>query len=114
MAYRFCLTIATVADIRSRRIPNWLVFPFLLAGITVSTLTNGWSGLAHSVTGVLLAALVLGLFYFLGGMGMGDVKLCASIGALGRATSAHSGSGVYRRRGRRHGVSLGHLWGISE
>ena len=34
-----------------------------------------------SVLGVLLAALLLGLFYLLGGMGMGDVKLCASVGA---------------------------------
>ena len=31
--------------------------------------------------GVLLAGLLLGFFYFLGGMGMGDVKLCAAIGA---------------------------------
>lgn len=75
------LLIATVSDIRSRRIPNWLVFPFLVAGIAVSTATDGWSGLGHSLLGVLLAALLLGFLYWLGGMGMGDVKLCAAIGA---------------------------------
>lgn len=75
------LVVATISDIRSRRIPNWLVFPFLMMGIIVSTATHGWSGLGHSVLGVLLAALLLGLLYWLGGMGMGDVKLCAAIGA---------------------------------
>jgi prepilin peptidase CpaA len=75
------VTIATVCDLRSRRIPNWLVLPFLLAGIVVSTLTGGWSGLGQSVLGLSIAGLLLGFFYFLGGMGMGDVKLCAAIGA---------------------------------
>jgi prepilin peptidase CpaA len=75
------LTIATVWDIHSRRIPNWLVLPFLLAGILVSTLIGGWSGLGHSLLGVVVASLILGLLYWLGGMGMGDVKLCAAIGA---------------------------------
>ncbi|HXJ39849.1 MAG TPA: A24 family peptidase, partial [Bryobacteraceae bacterium] len=41
----------------------------------------GWSGLAQSVMGILLAAVLMGLFYVLGGMGMGDVKLCAGVGA---------------------------------
>lgn len=75
------VTIATVCDLRSRRIPNWLVFPFFLAGLSFSTVARGWSGLAYSIGGALLAALLLGLFHFLGGMGMGDLKLCASIGA---------------------------------
>jgi prepilin peptidase CpaA len=77
----FAVTIASVSDIRSRRIPNWLVFPFLAAGVIVSTVTQGWSGFADSILGVLLAAVVLGLFYLVGGMGMGDLKLCASVGA---------------------------------
>ena len=75
------LIIATVSDLRSRRIPNWLVFPFLSAGLIVSALTHGWRGLGQSVLGVLLAAFLLGIFYWLGGMGMGDLKLCAAIGA---------------------------------
>ena len=75
------LVIATVCDVRSRRIPNWLVFPFLVVGIGVSTALRGWSGLGDSLLGVLLAAVLLGFLYYLGGMGMGDVKLCAAIGA---------------------------------
>jgi prepilin peptidase CpaA len=73
--------IATISDIRSRKIPNWLVVPLLLSGVVVSTAVEGWHGLAQSALGILLAAVAVGIFYWLGGMGMGDVKLCAAIGA---------------------------------
>jgi prepilin peptidase CpaA len=75
------VTVAAVIDLRTRRVPNWLVFPFLLMGIAVSTMMRGWAGLESSLVGILAGAAALGLFYFLGGMGMGDVKLLASIGA---------------------------------
>jgi prepilin peptidase CpaA len=72
---------ATITDLRSRRIPNVLVLPFLLLGLASSAVTRGWSGLGQSVLGVLLAIGFLGLSCFLGGMGMGDLKLCTAIGA---------------------------------
>jgi prepilin peptidase CpaA len=75
------LSIATFSDLRTRRIPNWLVVPFLLVGLVVSCVTQGMAGLGQSVLGLLLAAVVMGAFYLLGGLGMGDVKLCAGIGA---------------------------------
>jgi prepilin peptidase CpaA len=73
--------IAAVWDARYRRIPNWLVFPFLVGGIAASTIVQGWHGLGQSALGILLAAVAMGAFYCLGGMGMGDVKLCAAVGA---------------------------------
>ena len=33
------LAVATFTDLRNRRIPNWLVVPFLVAGIGTSVLT---------------------------------------------------------------------------
>jgi len=75
------LIVATVTDIRSRRIPNWLSFPFLLGGLVVSTWIDGWHGLGQSLIGMLLGGLVYGVLAMMGGMGMGDVKLCAAIGA---------------------------------
>ncbi len=75
------LAIATFTDLRSRRIPNWLVLPFLLAGIIVSGWMRGWSGIGQSFAGLALGAVLLGILSWLGGMGMGDVKLCAAIGA---------------------------------
>ncbi len=75
------LAVATFTDLRSRRIPNWLVFPFLLAGIVVSGALHGWAGVGHSLEGMALGLAVFGPLAWLGGMGMGDVKLCAAIGA---------------------------------
>ena len=75
------LAIATFTDLRSCRIPNWLVLPFLVGGVAVSGWTRGWHGFEQSFLGIGLAILVFGFFYWMGGMGMGDVKLCAAIGA---------------------------------
>lgn len=75
------LAIATFTDLRSCRIPNWLVLPFLAAGIIVSGVTHGWQGIGQSFLGMALGAVIFGFFCWLGGMGMGDVKLCAAVGA---------------------------------
>jgi prepilin peptidase CpaA len=75
------LAIATFTDVRSCRILNWLVFPFLVAGIGVSGWMQGWHGVGRSFLGIGLGALVLGVLCWMGGMGMGDMKLCAAVGA---------------------------------
>lgn len=72
---------ATITDLRSRRIPNWLVLPFLALGPVVSGVAHGWHGVGQSLLGVLVATSVMGIFCYLGGMGMGDLKLCAAVGA---------------------------------
>jgi len=36
------LAVATFMDLRSRRIPNWLVLPFLLVGVAVSPWQTEW------------------------------------------------------------------------
>ena len=54
------LAVATFTDLRSRRIPNWLVLPFMLAGIGVSGWLHGWSGIGQSLSGLGLGALLLG------------------------------------------------------
>jgi prepilin peptidase CpaA len=83
------LAVATVTDLRSRRIPNWLVLPFLAAGIAIAPWRHDWPGvrqgfwhgLGQSVAGLGLALLIYGILFWMGGMGAGDVKLCAAIGA---------------------------------
>lgn len=72
--------VATITDLRSRRIPNWLVFPFLALGLMVAVYTHGWAGICQGLSGFALGAVICGMLAFLGGMGMGDVKLCAAIG----------------------------------
>lgn len=75
------LAVATFTDLRSRRIPNWLVLPFMLAGFAVPVWMHGWHGFWQSLEGFALGALVYGMLSWIGGMGMGDVKLVAAIGA---------------------------------
>ena len=75
------LAVAIFTDLRNHRIPNWLVLPFLVAGIAVSGWLHGWHGIGQSFAGLGLAILIYGFLFWMGGMGAGDVKLCAAIGA---------------------------------
>jgi prepilin peptidase CpaA len=77
------LAVSTFTDLRSRRIPNWLVLPFLVIGLAVSFLPKSWHGIGFvpSLEGMGLGLFLFGILAFMGGMGMGDVKLCAAIGA---------------------------------
>jgi prepilin peptidase CpaA len=75
------LGIATFTDLRGRRIPNWLVLPFLVGGVACNCWLRGWHGLGQATGGIGLAILTYGVLFWMGGMGAGDVKLCAAIGA---------------------------------
>jgi prepilin peptidase CpaA len=74
------VAVATFTDLRSRRIPNWLVLPFMVSGLVVGGF-HGWHGIEQSLAGLGLGLLLFGILAVMGGMGMGDVKLCAAIGA---------------------------------
>ena len=73
--------VASVTDLRRRIIPNWLVGPFLLAGITASGFLGGWHGVVSSLEGLGLGLAIYGALFWIGSMGAGDVKLAAAIGA---------------------------------
>ncbi len=75
------VVVATVTDLRSRRIPNWLTLPFVACGLVLGGVVGGMAGLARSTGGVGLAVLLLAPFCLLRGMGWGDLKLCAAVGA---------------------------------
>ncbi len=72
---------ASITDLRSRRIPNWLVGLSFVAALIAAALNGGGAGLGRSLEGALLGGSILGVLYLLGGMGMGDVKLCMAVGA---------------------------------
>jgi prepilin peptidase CpaA len=72
---------ACVTDVRTRRIPNALTFGAALGGLLFHTLASGSDG-AMLAAGGWVAGLFLFLpFFALRGMGGGDVKLLASLGA---------------------------------
>ncbi len=75
------LIIATITDIRSQRIYNWLTFPLILSGLLFHTLDSGLDGLMLSGSGFALGLGLMIVPFFLGLMGAGDVKLMAGIGA---------------------------------
>ena len=78
----FLLSVVMAAgDWRSRRIPNYLTFGGALAGVAFQTAVFGWPGLAQALLGLFLGLGLLLLPYVLGGMGAGDVKALAALGA---------------------------------
>jgi prepilin peptidase CpaA len=74
--------IAAIYDVRWRRIPNWLVLAGLLLGIGLNAFLFEWAGLKSSLFGLAIAFLIYFPLYLLRGMGAGDVKLMAAVGAI--------------------------------
>jgi prepilin peptidase CpaA len=75
------LIVAAVIDGKQLRVPNWLTFPLILSGWTFSLVAFGWAGLGWSVLGTFIGLALLLPPYAIGGMGAGDVKLLAGVGA---------------------------------
>jgi prepilin peptidase CpaA len=81
---------AAVYDVRFRRIPNWLTLCGVLAGIGLNSLYIHSDGLEWyqglnwrtSLLGLGLAFAIYFPLYLLRGMGAGDVKLMAALGAI--------------------------------
>src|SRR5258707_388181 len=73
---------AVIEDLGWRRISNWTSGGALAGGLIVHYLEKGWSGAWHSLLGALIGFGVFLVFYLLGGMGGGDVKLMSGFGAL--------------------------------
>jgi prepilin peptidase CpaA len=82
--------VAALVDYRTGLIPNYLTVPLVAIGIPahiialrlVSPQANLWILAADAVLGVLVCALVPFLLWRTGGMGGGDLKLFAALGAL--------------------------------
>jgi prepilin peptidase CpaA len=72
---------ACVFDLRWRRIPNLLTFGGAAAGLAYALAMHGAAGLISSGGGWLAGAALFLPFFLLRGMGAGDVKLLACIGA---------------------------------
>jgi prepilin peptidase CpaA len=75
------LVVAAVIDGKQLKVPNWLTFPMILAGWVFNTAFFGWEGLGLSLLGTVVGLGLLLPLYAIGGMGAGDVKLLAGVGA---------------------------------
>jgi prepilin peptidase CpaA len=75
------LIVAAVIDGTKLKVPNWITFPMILGGWLYSGVYFGWEGLGWSLTGTGVGLALLLPAYAIGGMGAGDVKLLAGVGA---------------------------------
>ena len=70
------------------RVPNWQTFSMILSGFVFNAYCSGLPGLQFAFYGMIIGLACLMPLYLVGGMGAGDVKLMAGIGAwLGWATT---------------------------
>jgi len=76
------LVIASLTDIAWRRVPNYITFPLAAFGMALHFDISGFNGLIFSFSGILAGGGLLILFYLMGGMGAGDVKLLAAVGSF--------------------------------
>ncbi|KKM11859.1 hypothetical protein SY88_06670 [Clostridiales bacterium PH28_bin88] len=81
VAVGLTVLVCSVTDLKERRIYNAVVYPSLLAAVVWGVFSNGWDGLAVTGGGALLGAALLFLPFIAGGMGAGDVKMMAVVGA---------------------------------
>ena len=73
--------VATLADVRTRKVPNVITGPALLLGVGCHLVLGGPADAGSALAGALLAGAILLPGWLLKWMGAGDVKLMAAVGA---------------------------------
>jgi prepilin peptidase CpaA len=76
------LITAIYTDIRWLRIPNWLTFSAMGAGLVLHAWLDGMQGALFSLAGLGVGMGLFVLPYICRAMGAGDVKLMAAIGSI--------------------------------
>jgi len=76
------LGMAAFWDLRFRTIPNWLIVSMSLIAFAYHYDTAGLIGLSQASLGFITGIFLLLLPFAMGGVGGGDVKLLATIGAF--------------------------------
>jgi len=81
------LVAAAVCDLSRGKVYNWLTYPAVVVGLALAAARGAaagdvWDGLTDGVLGFGFGFGVLFVAYVVGGMGGGDVKLMAAVGAL--------------------------------
>lgn len=75
------LLTAALTDIARRKVYNWLTLPGLVLGLALHGFGRGWPGLLESAVGLVVGGLIFFPVFYWEGMGAGDIKLMALVGA---------------------------------
>jgi prepilin peptidase CpaA len=79
------LVVAAVIDGFKLKVPNWITYPMVITGWLYSATWmadySWYEGLLYSLAGTAVGLALLLPAYAIGGMGAGDVKLLAGVGA---------------------------------
>lgn len=81
VALAVTVVIAALTDLINQRIPNWLTMPSTVLALCLHSAGGGMREVLFGLGGLAVGFAVLIPFYAKGGMGAGDVKLMATIGA---------------------------------
>jgi len=73
---------AITDDLLRRQVSNWIPALAFVGGVAALTVERGWRGTGSALMGTVGGFVVFLVFYLLGGMGGGDVKLMAGFGAV--------------------------------
>ena len=74
--------LASGEDLWRRRVSNPIALGAFLSGLIAHTVLEGLRGAGDALAGSLIGFVIFLVFYLLGGMGGGDVKLMAGFGAI--------------------------------
>jgi prepilin peptidase CpaA len=74
--------VAITEDLARRRISNYTSGAAAVGGLLCQVMRSGWRGLGYAAGGLMVGFSVFLIFYLLGGMGGGDIKLMAGFGAM--------------------------------
>lgn len=76
------ITLALISDIKTYKIKNYILLPFIIAGFITNIYIDGISGLVFSFKGMAVPSILLITLFALRMLGAGDIKLFSTIGAI--------------------------------
>ncbi|MFU8787792.1 MAG: A24 family peptidase [Methylobacter sp.] len=76
------LLLASIYDVRIKKIPNWLSLALMVSGLIGNSFAAKGLSLSDSGAGLMVGLLLMLPGYMFGSMGAGDVKLMAAIGSV--------------------------------
>jgi len=76
------LAAATITDVRRQTIPNTITYTGMIVALALRGLILGWPGLEDGLVGWAACGAIMLVCYVLLGIGGGDVKLIAMMGAF--------------------------------